>query len=150
MTMPMTRDQLLQMQASARVVQGEYDDVFQPWGFAAPAPTMGEHPDEYRRRMAIKAKKLLPDDHKLRTMQISQMPDDAFNIFEPQYRTECKQSAYRPDTIPYDAPLRRVEEVGSDGLKIVKFIGQRSFIHDFTIPGRRVKSFLFDPSALRR
>jgi hypothetical protein len=35
--------------------------------------------------------------------------------------------------------MRRVEEVDGNGMKIVKWIGQRSFVHDFTIPGRRAR-----------
>jgi hypothetical protein len=38
--------------------------------------------------------------------------------------------------------MRRFAGTDSNGLKIYKFVGQRSFIHDFTREGRRVTSFL--------
>ena len=69
-------------------------------------------------------------------------PLDIFEVVEPQVFQACRDSALRNDTVPHDAPLRRVEEVDANGLKIVKFIGQRSFVHDFTRAGRRVTSFL--------
>jgi hypothetical protein len=35
--------------------------------------------------------------------------------------------------------MRRVEERDSNGLLQVKWIGERSFIHDFATPGRLVR-----------
>ena len=58
--MPYTREQLLRAQASARVYQERYDKAFQPWGVQAPAPVLGEPIDDYRRTLAVKAKRLLP------------------------------------------------------------------------------------------
>jgi hypothetical protein len=37
--------------------------------------------------------------------------------------------------------MRRVEEIDGNGNKIVRFIGQQSFIHDFKTPVRRVVGF---------
>ena len=42
----------------------------------------------------------------------------------------CRDSARRPDAVP-PGELRRVEDVDSNGLKIVSWVGQRSFVHDF-------------------
>ena len=147
--MPMDRDQLLRQQASGRVYQEQFDNAFQPWGVRAGAPVLGESIDSYRQKELIKAKRLLPDDHQLRQVQIRKLPSDALDVFQPQILKACREAAYRADTVPVDAPLRRVEEVDANGLKIVKWIGQRSFVHDFTRPGRGVISFLFDRTALR-
>src|SRR6516225_8853950 len=54
--MPMTREQLLQVQASARVYQTRADEAFEPWGMRAPAPVLGEDPDDYRRKLMSLAK----------------------------------------------------------------------------------------------
>jgi hypothetical protein len=80
----MTRDQLLQMQASARVYQGRADSVFQEWGFRAPAPSLGQDPEDYRRDLAVMAKKQLPDGHVLRKIKLWKLPRDVFETFEPQ------------------------------------------------------------------
>jgi hypothetical protein len=68
--MSMSREQYLRQQASARVFQERADSAFEPWGVRAPAPTLGEDVGDYRRKLAIQAKRLLPDDHELR-----QVPD---------------------------------------------------------------------------
>ena len=140
----MTREQILQMHASARVLQERYDSALEPWGVRARAPTLGEHIDNYRRDLAVQTKKLLPENHELRKPQYRSMPNDVFEVMEPQLLSAARSTAYRADTVPLDAPLRRVEERDANGMKTVKFIGQRSFIHDFKAPVRRVKSFFAD------
>jgi hypothetical protein len=45
---------------------------------------VGEPVEEYRRRLAILAKKQLPQDHDLRKIQIRQLADDAFAVVESQ------------------------------------------------------------------
>ena len=56
----------------------------------------------------------------------------------------CKKIGLSNDSVPFDARLRRVEEVDANGLKVYKFVGKRSFVHDFTRAGRRVVSFRTD------
>lgn len=72
--MPMTREQLLQVQASARVYQTRADEAFEPWGMRAPAPVLGEDPDDYRRKLMILAKNQLPESHELRKSRSSAFP----------------------------------------------------------------------------
>ena len=51
--MPYTREQLLQIQSSARVFQARADDAFAPWGMRAPEPSvLAKIPDHYRRQTA--------------------------------------------------------------------------------------------------
>jgi hypothetical protein len=147
--MPLTRDQLLQQQASARVYQARYDSAFEPWGVRAPAPVLGQDIDEYRRSLAVMAKRLLPESHELARMQYRRQPDDVLNNFEPELLTAVKQLATANDSVPHDAPLRRVEERDSNGLKIIKWIGQKWFGDQFTRPGRLVLGFR-TPNGLER
>ena len=127
----MTREQELQVQASSRVIQARYDEAFQPWGMRAPERIIGEDIAEYKRKLAIRAKKLLPEDHELRQVQFRQaFRDDAFDIFEPQLLKDCKSAARRAHSVPV-GEMRRVEEVDPNtGRKIVNWIGQQSFVRD--------------------
>jgi hypothetical protein len=141
--MSYTRDQLLQMQASGRVYQARYDQAFQPWGVRAPEPVMGESIDDYRRKLAVKAKRLLPDGHELKPVQFRSLPDDVLDNFERRLLKDCRDAAYRSDSVP-PGELRRVEEIDGNGHKEVKWIGQESFVKQFTTPGRRVVGFRTD------
>src|SRR5258708_1309333 len=53
----MTREQLLQMQASGRVFQERADNALQPWDIRAPAPVLGEDVGKYRRDLAVKLRR---------------------------------------------------------------------------------------------
>src|SRR6516162_5894853 len=95
----MSRDQLLQMQSSARVYQARADSVFQEWGFRAPAPVIGQDPEDYRRDLAVVAKKQLPYGHELRKLKLWKMPRDAFEVMEQQVYAACREAASRPDSV---------------------------------------------------
>jgi hypothetical protein len=137
----MTREQLLQVQASARVFQARADDAFSTWGQRAPAPVVGQDPDEYRRRLMIKAKNLLPEGHELRKVTVNRLPTSAVDIFEPQFYAACKEAGTRNDSVP-EGQMRMVERINPDnGHKMNVFYGTRSFIEDFKLPVRRVVSF---------
>ena len=138
--MSYTREQLLQAHASARVYQERYEPAFQPWGMRAPAPIVGEAVDDYRRKLAIKAKRLLPEDHELRQVQFRALQNDVLDNFEPQLIRDCKSAAYRADSVPL-GEMRRVEEIDSNGSKMVKWIGQECFVRDMMPPSRRVLGF---------
>ena len=135
-TISLNREQLMQVQNSARVYQERADNSLQPWGLRAPHPVIGEEIDGYRRKLLIQAKKQLPDDHPLRGVQIRQLANDALDVLEPQIYDACHKAARRADTVPEDAPLRRVETRDANGLTIVDWVGRRSFVHDFNRPGR--------------
>jgi hypothetical protein len=142
--MSMTREQILQMHASGRVFQEKYDAALEPWGVRARAPTLGEDIANYRRDELVRIKKLLPDNHELRKVQIRQLRDDALDAFEPQILKAARDTSRRADTVPVDAPLRRVESRDANGLVVVDWVGQTSFVHDFNRQGRRVVSFRTD------
>src|SRR6516162_5813160 len=139
----MTRDQLLQAQASARVYQARADSVFQEWGFRA--PTIGQDPQDYRRDLAVLAKKQLPHGHDLRKMKLSQLPRDVFETFEPQIYNACREAASRPDSVP-PGEMREIVKINpQNGHKEIHFLGRESFVTDPTYghrPGRQVVSFM--------
>jgi hypothetical protein len=137
----MSRDELLLVQNSARVYQERADNALAPWDIRAPAPVLGQDIDKYRRSLAVKLKRLLPENHDLRQVQYKRLDDATISVFEPQLYRAVHDAANDPSTVP-PGELRRVVEVDQGGTKITKFIGQRSFVHDFTRPGRKVVSFM--------
>ncbi len=141
--MPMTRNQLMQMQASGRVYQERADNALQPWDIRAPHPVLGEDIAKYRRDLAVKLKKQLPEGHKLRQVQYRRLDDTTLDVFEPQLYHAVRAEAHNPSTVP-PGEFRRVVKIDSNGMKMVEWIGQVSFIKEFTRPGRRVTSFRTD------
>jgi hypothetical protein len=53
----MDRDQLLRLQASARVYQARADDALSSWGLRAPQMAIGSDIDDCRRGLCVLAKK---------------------------------------------------------------------------------------------
>jgi hypothetical protein len=141
--MPMTREQLLQMQASGRVYQERYDNALAPWDQRAPAPVLGQSIDDYRRDTLVKIKKLLPRGHELRKVKVYELRNDVIDVLEPQLLKACRTEAYNADSVP-PGEMRRVVEVDQGGTKIVRWIGQESFVKEMGRPGRRVVSFRTD------
>ena len=137
----MTREELLRAQDSARVYQERADNALASWDIRAPAPVLGQDVREYRRDLAVKLKKLLPATHELRRVQYRRLDDATLSAFEPQLFKAVHAEAHNPDTVP-PGEYRRVVEIDQNGMKQVKFIGQRHFVHEFTRPGRRVVSFM--------
>jgi hypothetical protein len=139
-TMSLSRDQAMRMQASARVYQERYDTALQPWDIRAPAPVLGQPIEEYRWKLARLAKHQLPEDHQLRKIQYRRLDTAVFDNFEPQLLQAVQRAAYDAASVP-PGQFRKVTEIASDGMKIVKWVGQESFVKDMGRPGRRVVSF---------
>jgi hypothetical protein len=121
-------------------MQERADEAFQPWGMRAPAPVLGVDPDEYRRDLLIKAKKLIPGDNELRHVQVRQLPRDALAQFEDMIYPTCRSTAYSADSVP-DGEMRQVVERDSNGLKMIRWIGKESFVKQMGRPCRRVLTF---------
>jgi hypothetical protein len=144
----MSRDQLLQAQASARVYQERADTALSPWNIRAPAPVLGEDVAKYRRDLAVKLKRLLPANHQLHKVQYRGLDDQTLSVFEPQLFKAVRDAAHNPETVP-PGEMRRVEAVDPGGTRYVKYIGalreddprlgQRSFIEDFKGQAFRAK-----------
>ena len=130
----------LRVQHALRAIQERADAAFEPWGMRAPAPALGVDPDEYKRNLLIKAKKLIPGDNELRHVQVRQLPREALSQFENMIYPVAKATAYSADSVP-DGQMRAIEEKDSNGLKMIRWIGKVSFVKGMGRPGRRVASF---------
>jgi hypothetical protein len=131
----------MQVQSSARVYQQRYDDDLQPWNVRAPAPVLDEPIAEYRARLAIKAKRLLPEDHELRKVTYRRLDTAVFDRFEPQLLDAVQKAAYDASTV-LPGQFREVVERDRNGHRMTRFIGPQSFVREMGRPGRRVVSFL--------
>ena len=135
---------------AARKFQEFYDNTLRRIGVRAPQPTLGETVNHYRREVLRTIKKtFLPQDHPLYKIQMRNLPADILNGFEPQVLEAAVVEANNPIHVP-PGELRKIEELDEFGkLKTIKWIGQESFVKQMGRPGRRVKSFLFDPRSIR-
>jgi hypothetical protein len=136
---------------AARKFQEFYHQTLRKVGARAPQPVLGETVNNYRRETLRNLKRtFLPPNHDLYQVQYRQLKADALGILEPQLLDACVVEANNPCHVPA-GELRKVEELDDYGkLKTIKWIGQESFAKAMGRPGRRVTSFLFDRSALRR
>jgi hypothetical protein len=104
---------------------------------------LGEDIAKYRRDLAVKLKRLLPEAHQLRKVQYRRLDDAILSAFEPDLYRAVHDIAYDRDSVP-EGETRRVVQIDSNGMKVVNYIGNHSFVHDFTRPGRRVLGFRTD------
>jgi hypothetical protein len=158
----LTRDQQLQLLGAMRHYQARYDDAYQSWGVRAEAPAYSdsiESVSDYRRNEAVRAKKLLPmSDNRaapgdptfaeLRRVKYWPMPDDAFEVMEKHLLRAVAAAGKRNDSVPY-GEMREIHERGENGEHIIKWLGQRSFVHDFKSIPRRVAYFRTDSGPVR-
>jgi hypothetical protein len=130
--------------------QEYYDDTLRKVGMRAPQPTLGQTVNDYRRETLRTIKRtFLPQNHPLYAVQMRALKADALGALEPQVLQAAVVEANNPCHVE-PGQLRKVEELDEYGkLKTIKWIGQESFVKAMGRPGRRVKSFLFDRSALR-
>jgi hypothetical protein len=144
-----SREHLIDVQAAKRKYQQRCDDALQSWGERAPMPRADESINTYRRRLANTMQRRLPEDDELRRLDFSSMPSEAFGNFEQMMYPKVTAAADRPDSTA-SGELRMVTRINPEnGYKENRFYGSESFVKQFTRPGRRVISFLFDRSALR-
>src|SRR6516165_3511818 len=125
----MTREQILQMQVSARIYQKLYDDAYASWGMRAPAPTYNDSVDaisDYRRTEAVRAKKLLPMTElraapgeptfaQLRRTKYWEMGDQTFDIMENHLLRAVAAAGRRNDSVAWGDPLREIHERDENG-----------------------------------
>ena len=130
--------------------QEYYDNALRKVGMRAPQPVLGTTVNDYRRETLRNLKRtFLPQTHPLYEVQFRQLKADALGVLEPQLLQACVVEANNPVHVPA-GELRKVEELDEYGkLKTIRWVGRESFVKEMGRPGRRVKSFLFDRSALR-
>ena len=131
--------------------QEYYDQTLRKVGLRAPQPVLGQTVNDYRRETLRTIKQtFLPQNHPVYAVQMRALKADALGALEPQVLQAAVVEANNPVHVP-EGELRKVEELDDYGkLKTIKWIGQESFVKAMGRPGRRVTSFLFDRSALRR
>jgi hypothetical protein len=135
---------------ASRKFQAYYDETLRKVGMRAPEPTLGQSCNDYRRETLRTLKRtFLPQVHDLYQVQYRALKADALPIFESQLLNAVVTEANNPVHVPL-GELRKVEELDEYGkLKTIRWIGQESFVKHMSRPGRRVKSFLFDPRSIR-
>ena len=135
---------------ASRKFQAYYDEVLRKIGVRAPQPVLGTTVNDYRRETLRNLKRtFLPQNHDLYQVQFRQLPADVLGVFEPQLLNACIVEANNPAHVP-PGELRKIEEYDQYGqVKTIRFVGPECFVKQMGRPGRRVKSFLFDRSALR-
>jgi hypothetical protein len=135
---------------AARKFQAYYDDTLRKVGMRAPEPVLNQTVNDYRRETLRNLKRtFLPQNHDLYQVQFRQLPADVLQVFEPQLLSAVVVEANNPAHVP-PGELRKIERLDEYGkVKTIDWIGQESFVKQMGRPGRRVKSFLFDPRSIR-
>jgi|SRR6516164_8957631 len=135
---------------AARKFQAFYDETLRKVGMRAPQPVLGETVNHYRRETLRTIKRtFLPQNHPLYQVQMRGLRSDALQALEPQVLQACVVEANNPAHVP-PGELRKIEEYDQYGkVRMINWIGQESFVKQMMRPGRRVKSFLFDPRFIR-
>ena len=113
-------------------------------GRAPPAPVLGQSVNDYRRETLRQLKRtFLPPAHDLYQVQYRSLRPDALQALEPQLLTAVVAEANNPTHVPGE--LKKIEELDETGaLRMIRFVGQESFVKQMMRPGRRVLSFTTD------
>jgi hypothetical protein len=126
-----------------------YNKELSDIGFEAPTPKADQKSGHYRRTsLQHFADRFLPQLHEFAKMNYLEMPYDVLKIFEPQVLKACVKEYQNPNNVPL-GELRKIERKDGFGNTKIEFVGRESFVKAMGRPGRRVKSFLFDRTALR-
>jgi len=130
--------------------QEYYDETLRKVGMRAPQPVLGQTVNDYRRETLRTIKQtFLPPAHPLSKVQMRALKADALGALEPQVLQAAITEANNPCHVE-PGQLRKIEEIDPYGqVKTIRWVGPESFVKAMSRPGRRVKSFLFDRSALR-
>ena len=108
----------------------------------------------------MRAKKLLPMTEtraasgeptfaQLRRTKYWELDDQAFGIMEDHLLRAVAAAGKRNDSVAWGDPLREIHERDENGSHVIRFLGQRSFIHDMKPPVRRVAYFRTDSGPVR-
>ena len=126
---------------ASRKFQAYYDEALRKVGMRAPQPVR-ETVNHYRREALRTMKKtFLPQNHPLYQVQMRELKADALQVFEPQVLQACVVEANNPVHLE-PGELRKIEELDQYGqVRMIKWIGQESFVKQMGRPGRRVVKF---------
>jgi hypothetical protein len=137
----MSREQLIEQLASARIHQQRADSALESWGMRAKAPVLGQDIDDYRCDLAIQSKRILPESNKYAQIQYRRLMRNSrlgFDNVEKELYAEVAKLGHSNDSVP-EGQLRMVESRTDNGMTVRSFLG-RNFIHDLKAPVRRVVS----------
>jgi hypothetical protein len=156
----MTTSEMQEQQKRLTVYQDRYDQVLEKWGRRAPAPVLTQSPRSYRRDVLRFAQTFLPENDQWRgipSAEIDRMDSTTIGVVESQILDALRTAAQHPASVAMSAAgrpdslcpgIRYVETRDNNGQMVRTFHGE-SFVKYFGRPGRKVKSFLFRPDALR-
>jgi hypothetical protein len=130
---------------ACRKFQAYYDETLcRHVGIHAPQPTAGEDVNHFRARsLNLFKRTFLPPVHDLYIgyHALAKQSTVAFNNFEKDCLAACKVEANNPAHVPL-GELRKIEERDPYGqVRLVRFIGQESFVKQMGRAGRRVVKF---------
>ena len=105
----------------------------------------GNRVNDYRRETLRQLKRtFLPPAHDLYQVQYRSLRSDALQALEPQLLTAVVAEANNPAHVK-PGELKKIEELDETGaLRMIRFVGQESFVKQMMRPGRRVISFTTD------
>ena len=128
---------------AARQFQAYYDDTLRKVGTHAPAPSLGQSVNDYRRETLRQLKRtFLPPAHRLYEVQYRGLRADALAVFEPQLLQACVAEANNPAHVP-PGELKKIERLDEYGkVRCIDWVGQDSFVKQMMRPGRRVVRFM--------
>ncbi len=117
-------------------IQSRWDDVGRHFGERAQPPMMGESPQTYEGRLAMRYQSHSPDWAKV---ELSRLDSTTLEIAARQIARDAIAASTRTDHLTDDAVVPRTEYV--DGHKITRFVGRKSFIHNLKPPAQYVRKF---------
>ena len=139
--MSMTEFQQKYMQNSAQVDQFRLDNGLRDIGERAPAPVLGQSPNDYRRETLRKVKLHHLQNHELYKINVRGLPDEVLDNFETMIINAAKSELRNNNNVP-PGTLRRVDTLDQTGrLSCTEFYGE-SFVKSMGRPGRKVVAFL--------
>ncbi len=147
--MPDLKEELYARQHRAcQMIQARHDAVLKQVGARAPAPIMGQSPEDYKRENLRFMKRSYLANHPLYKINMRGLPDDALPQFETQVLNAVPAEEYNPLNVPI-GEIKQIDVLDEGGRLMRRdFVGQECFVKDMGRPGRRVVRFtqLSDPS----
>jgi hypothetical protein len=130
--------------------QEYYNDALREEGVEFEAPVYGQFVNQYRRKQLNRMTQGLPWKNEYRHVRVDDLDATALGVMEPNIVKEFKAERRNPSDLE-EGELRKVDIKDKQTNRIRETIwkGKECFVKAMGRPGRRVKSFLFDRTALR-
>jgi hypothetical protein len=129
---------------AAKQYQEYFDNALCEVGVRAPAPTLGQTVNDYRRETDRTIKRTcLPKDHPLYGINYRGLKNDSLDALEPQLLKAAVAERKNPNTVP-PGEFREVNQLDPYTGRVVAktFYGQECFVKQMGRPGRRVVNFM--------